>query len=228
MSQKDTITSADSRQRNLKTLVGRAHHALRAYRHALSKGTAAGVYTMHTYGIAADEKSASIFNDKQEPVLHRSIEDWAKEGWQIRRAFIGLRFIKEELEKLREDGSDRIPRVFFNLNVLDGGAKLSFEGAPVTKALINEKLAGKTACLDVRDPVGAELETLSDEDLTSIAGWARLGHPVQKYVLESLDAAERYSFKDAAEAEREKAYRLGIIRRPRSAATALKATETAA
>ena len=117
----------NSRGRNSEeSLVGRAHHAFRAYVKAYSLQTG----QKHSYKIADDKRSASILNEAGTAVLTRTIEQFAAEGGRARLAFAGLKDIKEKFDVLFGSAGERAD-VRYNLDILTKSATLTVDGAIV-------------------------------------------------------------------------------------------------
>lgn len=201
-------------RRSDKDPVGWAHHTLRAFVKAYEIKAGNGVE--YSYSVAPDRTSASILDEKGQVVDTRTIAEWAKMGPELRLALIGLKDLKETVEsEARRLGETK--RVRFYLNILEGGkAELNIDGQAVTRDVLLAVLAGRQRMVDLECPVTSAIERLADADLLTTAGWSKIGRQSEIVVYESLTAAEQYGIEDAAKNEREKAYRLGIIRRPRS------------
>jgi hypothetical protein len=200
-------------KRSEKDPVGWAHHTLRAFVKAHEIQAGNGVE--YSYSVSADRTSASILDEKGQPIETRTIADWAKAGPELRLALIGLKDIKETLESEARRQSKSL-KVRFYLNVLESGkAELLVNGQPVTRDALVEMLNGRKRTIDVDCPITAAVQELGDADLRTTAGWSKIGRQCEIVVFESLGAAEHYGIEDAANIERERAYRLGIIRRPR-------------
>lgn len=200
-------------RRSEKDPVGWAHHALRAFVKAYEIKAGNGVE--YSYSVSADRTSASILDENGQAVDTRTIAEWAKLGPQLRGALIGLKDMKETFENEARRKHEQ-HKVRFYLNVLESGrAELIVDGQPVTRDALVAMLSGRQRLVAADCPIVAVLSTLNDEDLLSIAGWSKVGRQCEILVYESLTAAEQYGIDDAAANERERAYRLGIIRRPR-------------
>lgn len=201
-------------RRSDKDPVGWAHHALRAFVKAYEMKAGNGVE--YSYSVAPDRTSASILDEQGQVVDTRTIAEWAKMGPELRLALIGLKDLKETVEsEARRLGETK--RVRFYLNILESGkAELNIDGQPVTRDGLLAVLNGRQRVVDLVCPVAATVESLVDAELLTIAGWSKIGRQCEIVVYETLTAAEQYGIEDAAKNERERAYRLGIIRRPRS------------
>lgn len=206
-----STNTAHARERNSEeSLIGQAHHALRAYVKAFSS-KADGA--KHSFQFAADRKSASVLNSAGQPVLSLSIEQLAAEGSKVRFALAGLRDVKEKLEAAFAAAGTR-KRVRYNLDVTTGVAEFSIDGEPATVEDLLSGIGNSYRTLMPQDPVREAISSLTSEDLGTAAGWAKIGNPVSTLLFGELESAEEYGFHDAATRERERAYRLGLIRRP--------------
>ncbi len=202
------------RERNSEeSLVGRAHHAFRAYVKALSVSTG----QRHSYKIADDKRSASILDEAGQPVLTRTIEQFATEGGRARLAFAGLKDMKEKVDALFADAGEN-PDVRYHLDILGKTATLSVDGAPVDKHALTEILGTSYKTPTGANPVNDAIAHLTDADLQTIEGWEKIGRPVSSLLYAELSSAEEYCLEQAAAELRERAYRLGLIRRPREQA----------
>lgn len=204
-------------KRSEKDPVGWAHHTLRAFVKAYEIQAGDGVE--YSYSVSPDRLAASILDEKGAVIETRTIAEWAKMGPELRLALIGLKDLKETFEgEARRTGQTH--RVRFYLNILETGkAELIVDGQPVTRDGLLSMLAGRQRVVDCDCPISAAVSALSDAELRTTAGWSKVGRQCEIVVFESLSAAEQYGITDAVSKEREKAYRLGIIRRPRTAAT---------
>lgn len=202
---RDKPNPAHRREMNTEeSQVGRAHHALRAYVKSFTVLTNAS----HSFLIAADRRSASILNGGGETVLVKSIAELASEGAQVRLALVALRDVKEKLESEQ-------PPVYarYCLDVRTGEADLKVAGVSLTRDELKVKIGGKYRGIE-SDPVAEAVDALEGNELLSIQAWARVGRPIAAGLFNELASAESYGFEDAAQALRERAYRLGLIHRP--------------
>ena len=204
-----------------KYLVGMAIHALRAYVKALELKANDG--SEYSYHIPEDGASASVLDPQGQPCLTKPIDEWAAEGPQLRLAMIGLKAVKEKFEKAAQDAGSRINARFY-LNTLEGSATLTIDGNTLNAADFNQMLT----VLGLPEPVNTFVADLGAEDLSKVPAWARIGREVEIEFFQILQAAEKYDLADAAQKERDRGYRLGILRRPRSAAQPGKGTDDAA
>lgn len=201
----------NSRGRNSEeSLVGRAHHAFRAYVKAYSLQTG----QKHSYKIADDKRSASILNEAGTAVLTRTIEQFAAEGGRARLAFAGLKDIKEKFDVLFGSAGERAD-VRYNLDILTKSATLTVDGAIVDNHVLTSVLGTAYKTPTGVNPVNDAIAHLSDADLLTIEGWEKIGRPVSSLLYAELSSAEEYGLQGAADELRERAYRLGLIRRPR-------------
>lgn len=192
-----------------KTLVDMSHHTLRA--HAKAFELAGGSVGRYSYEIAVDGKSAVILDPQGQVVSSKSIEEWAADGPSIRLAFIGLKAFKEKLDEASRDAGRRFS-ARYHLNALEGDvAELSVQDQPLGR----DELLARAAELKLVESVKNALEKLGADELKKISGWAKLGREVEVDFYQVLQAAEKWQLHDAAAAERERGYRLGILRRPR-------------
>lgn len=199
------------RERNTEeSLVGRAHHAFRAYVKALSVSTG----QRHSYKIADDKRSASILNEGGEAVLTKTIDQFATEGGRARLAFAGLKDMKERFDALFAEANEQAD-VRYHLDIVEKTATLSVDGAAVDKSTLTEILGASYKTPTGANPVNEAIAGLSDADLQTIEGWEKIGRPVSSLLYAELSSAEEYGLQDAAAELRERAYRLGLIRRPR-------------
>ncbi|MBY0552706.1 MAG: hypothetical protein K2W95_35815 [Candidatus Obscuribacterales bacterium] len=199
------------RERNSEeSLVGRAHHAFRAYVKAYTLKTG----QKHSYKIADDKRSASILDEAGGVVLTRSIDQFAAEGGRVRLAFAGLKDLKEKVDGLFAAAGETAD-VRYNLDILEKSATLSVDGTPVDNSALVSILGGAYKTPTGANPVGEAIANLSDADLLSIEGWEKIGRPVSALLYAELSSAEEYRLEAAAAELRERAYRLGLIRRPR-------------
>ncbi len=195
-----------------KTLVDMSHHTLRA--HAKAYELKAGAAGRFSYQIAVDGRSAVILDPEGQVVSSKPIEEWAADGAAIRLAFIGLKALKEKLDEASRDAGRRF-MARYNLNALDQGgvATLSVQDKVMSRA----DLLASAAELKLVEGVKVALERLGEDELAKVSGWAKLGREIEVDFYQVLQAAEKWQLVDAAAAERERGYRLGILRRPRSA-----------
>ena len=193
--------------------VGMAIHALRAYVKAFEMKAGDGV--QYSYRIAENGDEASILDPAGSPCLTKSVEDWASQGPRLRLALIGLKGVKDEYERAARAASARA-NVRFYLNTFDGEATLTADGARVSKT----ELGQIAPVLGLPTVLSTILPELPDDDLSKIASWARIGRELEIEFFQALEVAEQYNLPDAVAKERERGYRLGILRRPRSQATA--------
>jgi hypothetical protein len=199
-------TTPSTTPKSLKSLVGAAHHALRAYVKAFE--ARAQSQERFRYHVPHDGLTAAILDQAGATVMERPIADWANEGPQVRLSMIGLKCIKEEIETAaREAGQPA--RVRFDLDILDGRAWLEIDG----KLLCKEDLDGFFECLKLTDRARILIPTLTADELQSIGGWARIGRQVEIDYFLALQAAEGYDVGDSMTELRNKGVRLGIIRR---------------
>jgi hypothetical protein len=201
-----------------RAVVGAAHHTLRAYAKAYS--LAAGDGTLYRYDIPHNGRTASIVDAAGNAVMSRPIEEWAAEGPAIRLALIGLKALKERLERAAANGDNAVT-VVFSLDVLRGTASLSVDGTRLTR----EQLLQAAPTLSLSDGLLDACGRMGDGELTSIADWAMLGRQFEIDFFQVLQSAEKYGFTEAARAERERGYRLGIIRRKRNGAAPAERTD---
>lgn len=207
---KDTRKDGKRERNSEESLVGRAHHAFRAYVKAYTLKTG----QKHSYKIADDKRTASILDEAGTVVLTRSIEQFAAEGGRVRLAFAGLKDLKEKVDGLFAAAGESAD-VRYNLDILEKSATLSVDGAPVDNRSLVDILGGSYKTPTGANPVGEAIAHLSDADLLSIEGWEKIGRPVSVLLYAELSSAEEYRLESAAAELRERAYRLGLIRRPR-------------
>lgn len=211
---KDFRAVSGKRERNTEeSLVGRAHHAFRAYVKALSVAN----NQRYSYKIADDKRSASILDEAGQPVLTRTIEQFATEGGRARLAFAGLKALKEKFDTLFAEAGEN-PEIRYHLDILQKTATLSIDGVVVDKSTMVEVLGASYKTPTGANPVNEAIAQLNDADLQSIEGWEKIGRPVSSLLYAELSSAEEYGLHDAANELRERAYRLGLIRRPREQA----------
>lgn len=192
------------------SLVGRAHHALRAYVKAYSV-RAADKQGSYSFLIAANRQSATILDPAGQEVLCKSIAELAAEGARVRLALAGLRDIKERLELPLTNRSSLTIR--YRLDVLDGVAELTINGVPLTKEELVTLIGNSYRTVLGADPVLEAVSGLTGGPLTEIASWAAVGRPISSLLFSALASAEEYGFTEAATEARERAYRLGLIHR---------------
>lgn len=141
-----------SQTRNIGKLTGFAIIALRATIKAIElnagQNRSNGEYRYDIPKAGNGEvPTAKIFRVDNGQVVdgcEKALEEWAKDGKQIRLAFIGLKSEKIALEQSEDCGSVR-----YTLNALTGEAYLTSDG---------EKLAGKPNTIEEWAKVGREVE----------------------------------------------------------------------
>lgn len=200
------METAFNAKKSLKALVGAAHHALRAHAKALEAKS--GGKDHFRYHVPEDGSTGSILSADGAIVVQKPIQEWAKEGPQVRLSMIGLRSFKEMLEEAAKDAGSPM-RVRFELNVLEGVARLTGDG----KALLKGDFESLLSLLKVGERASAALLGLTEGEMETIGGWAKLGRHIEVDFFQSLQAAEGYGFGDAIVDMRQKGVRLGIIRR---------------
>ncbi len=201
-------------------IIGRALHALRAYVKALSLQSQGESFT---YKISPDKSRAQIVNSKNESQYDKPISQWAREGSQIRLAFIGLKYAKDKIELgLNRDVNQTNSLVVYYLNAIDGIACLRLsianaEAVNVTFAQVIEfvRRSYSNSALADEDVVLKVLLQLANDNSGIISTWAMVGRQVEIQVFESLQAAEGCADANIAALERQRAYMLGVIRRPK-------------
>ncbi len=202
-------TYSDRNQRSQKYLVGMAIHALRAYVKALE--LKAGDGRQYSFVIPEDGKTAQILNPEGQAVMARTIEKWASEGPALRLSMIGLKGMKEKFEKVAAVAGQR-ESVRFYLNVLENKATLTVDNVPLSKS----DLLNRLPALATPDTLMASLPGFAEEELSSISDWARIGRELEVEFFHILETAEKFSLVEAAQQERERGYRLGLLRRPKA------------
>lgn len=206
-------TRKSTTRKPFKAVVGAAHHALRAYAKAYDLRSEGKV--QHRYFIPLDGRTASILNANGDVLENRPIEEWAAIGPQVRRALIALKFFRERISAaLVETGSEATVR--FCLDILEGRAVVFIDSRALSKGGVQEL----EPRLGLGDGTRDALAALPDSQLETVAGWAVLGKQVEIDFFQILQTAERYGLTEAAQLERQRGYRLSIIRRQSKTATA--------
>jgi hypothetical protein len=193
----------------LKAVVGAAHHALRAYCKAYdlrSKGQ-----VQHRYSIATDGRSAAILDGDGNEVESRRIEEWAATGPRVRRALIALKFMQEQLRDALPIEAKRAD-ITYMLNIIEGRAGITINGLPLSRDALRALSPG----LSLGDTTRGALDLLDRCALDTVEGWATLGKHVEVDFFQILQSAERYGLKEAAREQRQRGYRLSIIRKPKA------------
>lgn len=196
--------------KSLKAQVGAAHHALRAHVKALQMRSTNDA--KFTYQVAPDGSSARIIDSTAQELVTKPIQDWARQGTNVRLALIGLKGLQELLVSI-ESGTKEKAAIRFCLDLIDQKATLSADGAALTLQELRARLQSRV----FGNELAAVLPQLNDGDALSIAGWAKIGRAFEIDFFQSLQAAEQYGLVEAVQSERERGFRLSIIRRPRTA-----------
>ncbi|MBY0359512.1 MAG: hypothetical protein K2W82_16025 [Candidatus Obscuribacterales bacterium] len=192
------------------SMVGRAHHALRAYVKAFSV-RAQEQNGNYSFAIAADRQSANILDPAGNVVLSKSIADLAHEGSQVRFALAALRDVKESLEGVLAGKSGMDVR--YRLDLIDGTAELTVGGKPLSKEQFIELVGNKYRVIGDTTSARQAVEACPTAELQTIACWSTIGRPIAAQLFSLLASAEEYSLGEAATEQRERAYRLGLIHR---------------
>lgn len=192
---------------NEESMVGRAHHALRAYVKAFSVRDE-NPDAKYSFSIAPDRQSAAVLDPSGQVVLNKKITELAHEGSQVRLALAALRDVKESLEAAQPS-----TRVRYRLDLLENLAELTVGDTILTKAQFIDLVGGKYRAIGDSASAVKVVETSAGETLNSIACWADIGRPIAAQLFSLLASAEEYKLTDAANEQRERAYRLGLIHR---------------